>query len=105
MLRAHDSMVNPPIEDLLDKVDSKFALVTLAARRARDINAYYNHLGDGFGGKIPPQVSGVSGKPLSVSFEEIALDKIVAEPMPEGADDEPADGELDVLGGDAPAEG
>ncbi|MEC8485770.1 MAG: DNA-directed RNA polymerase subunit omega, partial [Actinomycetota bacterium] len=30
-------MVNPPIEGLLDRVDSKFGLVTLAARRARDI--------------------------------------------------------------------
>ncbi|MEY4372772.1 MAG: polymerase Rpb6, partial [Actinomycetota bacterium] len=34
-------MVNPPIEDLLDCVDSKFSLVTLAARRARQLNSYY----------------------------------------------------------------
>ncbi|HKA03790.1 MAG TPA: DNA-directed RNA polymerase subunit omega, partial [Acidimicrobiales bacterium] len=32
---AHDTMMNPAIEELLDRVDSKFALVTLAARRAR----------------------------------------------------------------------
>ena len=32
---AHDTMMNPPIEELLGRVDSKFALVTLAARRAR----------------------------------------------------------------------
>ena len=35
-------MINPPIEELLDKVDSKFSLVTLAARRARNINSYFN---------------------------------------------------------------
>jgi DNA-directed RNA polymerase omega subunit len=36
---AHDTMMNPAIEELLDRVDSKFALVTLAARRARQINS------------------------------------------------------------------
>jgi hypothetical protein len=35
MQRTHDTMMNPPIEELLDRVDSKFSLVTLAARRAR----------------------------------------------------------------------
>ena len=39
MARANDSMIYPPIEDLLDKVDSKFSLVTLAAKRARQINS------------------------------------------------------------------
>ena len=53
MARAHDSMVNPPIEILLDKVESKFALVTLAARRARQINSYFNHLGESLGSMIP----------------------------------------------------
>ncbi|HEX9260736.1 MAG TPA: DNA-directed RNA polymerase subunit omega [Acidimicrobiales bacterium] len=76
MARAHDSMVNPPIEDLLDKVDSKFSLVTLAARRARQINSYFGHLGDGLGQTIPPQVTSVARKPLSIGFEEIAADKI-----------------------------
>ena len=47
MARAHDTMMNPPIEELLDTVDSKFSLVTLAARRARQINSYFNQLGDG----------------------------------------------------------
>jgi hypothetical protein len=31
MARTHDTMMNPPIEDLLGRVDSKFALVTLAS--------------------------------------------------------------------------
>ena len=83
MERAHDTMMNPPIEDLLDEVDSKFALVTLAARRARNINAYFNQLGEGLGHMIPPQVSSVSRKPLSIAFEEIAADKIVRTDAPE----------------------
>jgi DNA-directed RNA polymerase subunit omega len=83
--RAHDSMVNPPIEELLGKVDSKFALVTLAARRARQVNSYFNHLGDGLGQMIPPQVTSTARKPLSIGFEEIAADKIVRTLLPDAA--------------------
>ncbi len=77
MALDHDTMIDPPIETLLDKVDSKFTLVTLAARRARNINSYFNQLGDGLGHMIPPQVSSTAHKPLSMAFEEIADDKIV----------------------------
>ena len=70
------SMVNPPIEDLLERVDSKFTLVTLASKRARQINAYFGQLGEGLGQLIPPQVTSTARKPLSISFEEIAADKI-----------------------------
>ena len=87
--RSFDTMMNPPIESLLDRVDSKFSLVTLAAKRARDINSYFNHLGDGLGHMVPPQVSSVARKPLSIGFEEIAADKIVrteaADPAAEAA--------------------
>ena len=83
MARAHDSMIYPPIEELLDRVDSKFSLVTLAARRARQINSYFNQLGEGLGTMVPPQVSSVARKPLSISFEEIAADKILPMPLPE----------------------
>jgi DNA-directed RNA polymerase subunit omega len=76
MQRTHDTMMNPPIEVLLDRVDSKFSLVTLAARRARQINSYFSQLGDGLGHMVPPQVSSVARKPLSIGFEEIAADKI-----------------------------
>lgn len=76
MQRTHDTMMNPPIEELLDRVDSKFSLVTLAARRARQINSYFSQLGDGLGHMVPPQVSSVARKPLSIGFEEIAADKI-----------------------------
>ena len=90
MARAHDTMMNPPIEELLDTVDSKFSLVTLAARRARQINSYFNQLGDGLGHMVPPQVSSIARKPLSIGFEEIAAHKIVRVELPTAGDD-PAD--------------
>ena len=93
MAPDHDTMINPPIEELLDKVDSKFTLVTLAARRARNINSYFNQLGDGLGHMIPPQVSSVARKPLSISFEEIADEKIVWAPLPVVAETPEADDE------------
>lgn len=81
MARSHETMMTPPIEVLLDRVDSKFSLVTLAARRARNINSYFNQLGDGLGQMIPPQVSSTSRKPLSIAFEEISIKKIVPTEM------------------------
>ena len=83
MARANDSMINPKIEELLNRVDSKFSLVTLGARRARQINSYFNQLGDGLGNSIPPQVSSVARKPISIAFEEIAADKIVKTELPD----------------------
>ena len=96
MARDHDTMINPPIEQLLDKVDSKFTLVTLAARRARNINSYFNQLGDGLGHMIPPQVSSVARKPLSIGFEEIAQEKIVWTEAPEIVEEVQADIEAAV---------
>ena len=93
--RSFDTMINPQIEELLDRVDSKFSLVTLAARRARQINSYFNQLGDGLGHMVPPQVSSVARKPLSIAFEEIAADKIeraaYADRVEEAADADPDD--------------
>ena len=83
MALDHDTMINPPIESLLGTVDSKFTLVTLAARRARNINSYFNQLGEGLGHMIPPQVSSVARKPLSIAFEEISEHKIVWTEAPE----------------------
>ncbi len=72
----HPSMMEPPVENLLDRVDSKFTLVSLAAMRGRQINSYFNQLGEGLGTIVPPQVTSVSRKPLSISLEEIAAGKI-----------------------------
>lgn len=76
MAQRRASMIYPPIEDLLDRVDSKFTLVTVAAARARQINGYFNQLGEGLGTMVPPQVASVSRKPLSIALEEIVADKI-----------------------------
>ena len=86
MITSSDSMISPRIEDLLDRVDSKFSLVTLAAYRARQVNSYFNQLGDGLGTPIPPQVSSLARKPLSIAFEEIAADKIVKVELPDYAE-------------------
>jgi DNA-directed RNA polymerase subunit omega len=75
MPQPRHTLMNPPIEDLLDKVDSKFTLVALSAKRARQINSYYNQLGEGLGMVVPPQVASVSGKPLTIAFEEVAASK------------------------------
>lgn len=69
--------MEPSLEDLLVKTEGgKFELAILAARRARQINAYYNQLGEGLGRIMPPQVTSM-GKPLTIAFEEIATDKMV----------------------------
>jgi len=69
----------------------------LASQRARQINAYFGHLGDGLGTAVPPQVTSLARKPLSIAFEEIAADKII------GIAPEPTDelGAFDVTTFDA----
>src|SRR6476619_287474 len=100
---AHDTMMNPAIEELLGRVDSKFALVTLAARRARQINSYFTHLGDSLGTMVPPQVTSVARKPLSIGFEEIAADKIAYDRLEGGEVDDAVDVALAVVDEGEPA--
>ncbi len=69
-------MIEPPIGLVLEKTNSRFGLVVLAARRARQINSYFNQLGEGLGSYVPPQVHSLSRKPLSIALEEIAEDKV-----------------------------
>ena len=54
--------------------------------RAREINDYYNQLGEGLGRIVPPQVTSVSRKPLSIAMEEIEVGKIVYERIEEPDD-------------------
>jgi DNA-directed RNA polymerase subunit omega len=78
-------MIEPKIDDLLAHVDSKYTLVILAAKRAREINSYYNQLGEGRGEFVPPliETGGLKNKPLSIALEEISEGKIQGE-RPEG---------------------
>ena len=82
MIDRHDSMINPQVELLLAYAGSKFRLVTLASMRARQINAYFGQLGDGLGQLVPPQITSLARKPLSIAFEELAARKIVGVMLP-----------------------
>lgn len=101
MPSRHNTMMNPSIETLLSKVDSKFTLVTLGSMRARQINSYFNQLGEGLGSAVPPQVTSLARKPLSIAFEEIAADKIVGVHPEPVVEVEVVEGEADDAG-DAP---
>jgi DNA-directed RNA polymerase subunit omega len=65
------------IDELLGKVDSRYGLVLVAARRAREINEYAATLGLNESLGIPgPQVHTRSQHPLSISFEELRANKL-----------------------------
>jgi len=67
----------PKIDTLLEKVDSKYALVILAARRARQINNYYRNREEGSIDDIPPPlVDTRSRNILTIAMEEIAAGNI-----------------------------
>ena len=77
-----EGITNPPIDDLLRAADSKYALVIFAAKRARQINAYYSQLGEGLLEYVGPLVeTHVQEKPLSVALREINEGLLVAEPI------------------------
>jgi DNA-directed RNA polymerase subunit omega len=94
------TMMEPPVEALLDRVDSKFTLVSLAAMRGRQINSYFNQLGEGLGSIVPPQVTSVSRKPLSISLEEIAAGKITFSRIESDEDSDDGGEGAEVGGGD-----
>jgi len=72
--KPDNTMMSPPIENLLERTKSKFSLVTLAAKRAREITEYSGNLR--MSEVVGPTVETVSTKHLSVAFEEIAADKV-----------------------------
>lgn len=62
----------PPIDELLTKASSKYALSIYAAKRARQINDYYAQLGEGLLEYVGPLVEPLAKeKPLSISMREI----------------------------------
>lgn len=70
-------MIHPRIDQLLDQVDSRYALVIVAAKRARQINNYHHQLGEGtFDEFAPPLIRSRSKNYLTMSLEEIAEGKI-----------------------------
>ena len=107
MAERRANLMEPRIEPLMSKVDSKFTLVTLSSMRAREINDYYNQLGEGLGRIVPPQVTSVSRKPLSIAMEEVAADKITYERIDPAGEAEESGDVVEIAGddsaGDTPA--
>ncbi|MDN5852755.1 MAG: DNA-directed RNA polymerase subunit omega [Actinomycetia bacterium] len=80
---AAEGITNPPIDDLLEKTDSKYKLVLYSAKRARQINAYYSQLGEGLLEYVGPLVdTHVQEKPLSIALREIDSDLLTCEDIP-----------------------
>lgn len=61
-------MIHPSLDALVDKVDSKYTLVVLAAKRAREILDGEESL-----------VMSKSNKPVTVALEEVSLGRVVYE--------------------------
>jgi DNA-directed RNA polymerase subunit omega len=77
-----EGIINPPIDELLDAAGSKYSLVIYAAKRARQINAYYSQLSEGLLEYVGPLVdTHVHEKPLSIALREINAGLLTAEPI------------------------
>ena len=80
-----EGITNPPIDELLSATDSKYSLVIYAAKRARQINAYYSQLGEGLLEYVGPLVETTNPqeKPLSIALREINSGLLTHEQMAE----------------------
>ncbi|WP_040284285.1 DNA-directed RNA polymerase subunit omega [Tessaracoccus massiliensis] len=94
-----EGITNPPIDDLLEDIDSKYRLVLFAAKRARQINAYFSQLGEGLLENVGPLVSAApEEKPLSIALREMnegllqytEIDPNAVEEAPAATDVDPA---------------
>lgn len=85
MVDRATGIIDPPIDELLTKVDSKYALVIFASKRARQINDYYADLHEGsLYNNVGPLVdSTIEDKPLSVALREINEGKLVMKKLAE----------------------
>ena len=69
-------MIHPRIDELLARVDSRYALVIVAAKRARQINNYHQQLGEGTFDVPPPLIESRSKNYLTMALEEVSQGKI-----------------------------
>jgi DNA-directed RNA polymerase subunit omega len=66
-------VIHPRIDELLENVDSRYALVIVAAKRARQINNYHQQLGEGtYEDFPPPLVESRSKNYLTMALEEVS---------------------------------
>lgn len=71
------AMIKPRVDKLLEQTDSHYAAVVVAAKRARQINAYYHSLSEGaYGEYTPPMVETGTGNYLTIALEETAAGKL-----------------------------
>lgn len=84
----NDSMINPPITELLEKVDNRYRLVTVTSRRARQIIDNQEVL-------LPEEeieelgVEDVKDKPLTIAINEVDEGLVTYEDLdPAGGDEE-----------------
>jgi DNA-directed RNA polymerase subunit omega len=74
-------ITDPPIDKLLEKASSKYALVVYSAKRARQINAYYSQLNEGLLEYVGPLVeTRPQEKALSIAMREINDGLLTVEP-------------------------
>ncbi|HIW16410.1 MAG TPA: DNA-directed RNA polymerase subunit omega [Firmicutes bacterium] len=76
-------MLYPPVADLAEKVGSRYLLVNLVARRARDIAA-----------KAEEEGEPLDEKPVSEAIEEVYAGKLVVDEN--GSDDGSAENEAEA---------
>ena len=70
-------MIHPKIDDSLEKVEGRYALVQIAAKRARQINNYHHQLGEGnLDDFPPPMIESFSKNYLTLALEEVSAGKI-----------------------------
>ena len=70
-----EGITNPPIDELIEKAGTRYQLVIYAAKRAREINAYYGQLDSGsFENTGPLLAAERTEKPMSIALREIEAD-------------------------------
>jgi DNA-directed RNA polymerase subunit omega len=61
----------------MERADSHYAAVVVAAKRARQLNSYYRALAEGsYEEHTPPMVDAGSSNYLTIALEELAADKL-----------------------------
>ncbi|MGO1523668.1 MAG: DNA-directed RNA polymerase subunit omega [Nesterenkonia sp.] len=91
MTEQPEGMIDPPIDDLVTKADSKYSLVLFAAKRARQINNYYAQLHEGLFEHIGPLVeTQLNEKPLSIALREINEDLLTQKSPAQAVESEAA---------------
>ena len=67
-----EGLTNPPLHELMEHADSKYALLIFGAKRAKQINDYFIELKEGFFKDVGPLTPYANNEqPLSIAFREI----------------------------------